>query len=140
MLSEIPAYGFYTNIFKNFVSGYLNENRNGELFRCSGRESGLYFRNHFPEWCSLQGKSFMSRMKEENIMRINEFAAICPVIGPTAATALEYGRIKNILKHNGTPIPENDIWIAALASQFDFPIVTRDEHFKRIEGIALLQT
>ena len=83
--------------------------------------------------------AYNSRMKEENIKRINEFATICPVIGPTAATALEYGRIKNNLKHSGTPIPENDIWIAALASQFDFQIVTRDEHFEKIEGIALRQ-
>jgi tRNA(fMet)-specific endonuclease VapC len=79
-----------------------------------------------------------SHAVEENLARVTEFANMCPVIGPTTATAMEYGRIKKILKHNGTPIPENDIWIAALASQFNLQLLTRDEHFSMVEGIALL--
>lgn len=59
--------------------------------------------------------AFNSRLKERNVTRINEFVSKCPVIGTNAATALEYGKIKNRLKQSGTPIPENDMWIAALA-------------------------
>jgi len=80
-----------------------------------------------------------SRLKEQNLARINEFVSKCPVIGTNAATALEYGRIKNNLKQKGTPIPENDIWIAALASQYGFRVFTRDEHFLKIDGIELCE-
>ncbi|MHC9539763.1 MAG: type II toxin-antitoxin system VapC family toxin [Vulcanimicrobiota bacterium] len=81
--------------------------------------------------------AFNSRLKDQNLTRINEFVSACPVVGTNAATALEYGRIKNSLKQSGTPIPENDIWIAALASQYGFRILTRDEHFLKIDGIDL---
>jgi len=33
------------------------------------------------------------------------------------------------LRRAGHPIPENDIWIAAVALQYDFVMVTRDKHF-----------
>jgi tRNA(fMet)-specific endonuclease VapC len=41
------------------------------------------------------------------------------------------------LKLKGTPIPENDIWIAAIAMQFELPLVTRDKHFDKIERIII---
>ena len=39
------------------------------------------------------------------------------------------------LRRRGTPIPENDVWIAALARQHDLPVVTRDEHFDQVSGL-----
>jgi len=35
----------------------------------------------------------------------------------------------------GNPVPENDIWIAALAMEHDLSLVTRDEHFKKIDDL-----
>jgi len=29
-------------------------------------------------------------------------------------------------------IPQNDIWIAAIAQQYDLTLVTRDEHFREV--------
>lgn len=52
-----------------------------------------------------------------------------------AATARHYADIRNELKLAGHPIPENDIWIAALGRQHRLPIVTRDEHFDAVTGI-----
>ncbi len=37
----------------------------------------------------------------------------------------------------GSPIPENDIWIAALADQHQLILVTRDKHFNNIETIRI---
>ena len=53
------------------------------------------------------------------------------------AAARVYGNIKSILRKKGTPIPENDIWIAALAQRNELIIVTRDKHFKQIESITI---
>jgi predicted nucleic acid-binding protein len=36
------------------------------------------------------------------------------------------------LKRAGTPVPDNDLWIAALALQHDLLLIARDRHFKNI--------
>lgn len=71
-----------------------------------------------------------------NTRRIDEFAAKNTVLTCDTETAREYGRIKNDLRVKGKPIPENDIWIAAIAIQYDLTLVTRDGHFNEIEGLA----
>lgn len=57
---------------------------------------------------------------------------------PTARTAAEYGQIKAALKAAGTPIPENDVWIAAAAVEHSWPLATRDPHFKQVPGLTVL--
>ena len=47
----------------------------------------------------------------------------------TDATTVFYAALRVTLKRNGTPIPANDAWIAALASQHGLPILSRDRHF-----------
>jgi predicted nucleic acid-binding protein len=42
------------------------------------------------------------------------------------------------LRKNGTPIPTNNIWIAAIAFQNGLKLFTRDFHFTKIPGINLL--
>ena len=44
-------------------------------------------------------------------------------------TTRHYAEIREKLRKAGTPIPENDVWIAALAAQHDEVIVSRDRHF-----------
>ena len=51
------------------------------------------------------------------------------------ATADMYAAIRHGLKLRGRPIPENDLWIAALARQHSLEIVSRDPHFDQVEGI-----
>ena len=48
-----------------------------------------------------------------------------------------YGVIKQALREKGRPIPENDIWIAAIAQQYGLTLVTRDDHFTAIDGLTL---
>lgn len=52
-------------------------------------------------------------------------------------TAEYYCLILGQLKNNGTPIPTNDIWIAAVAFQQGMPIYTKDQHFAKIKGLLL---
>lgn len=49
-----------------------------------------------------------------------------------------YGEIINQLRTQGTPIPNNDVWIAAVAKQHNLPVLARDKHFKRIIDIKLI--
>jgi len=50
-------------------------------------------------------------------------------------TAVPYAAIRSELKRAGTPIPSNDIWIAALCRQHSLPLLTRDRHFDAVPGI-----
>ena len=50
-------------------------------------------------------------------------------------TTREYASIRFALRAAGTPVPDNDVWIAALARQHDEPIVSRDRHFDLVEGV-----
>lgn len=52
-------------------------------------------------------------------------------------TAEQYSAVLNRLKQKGTPIPTNDIWIAAAALQHGLPLCTLDKHFFHIEGLLL---
>jgi len=53
-------------------------------------------------------------------------------------TAEFYAEILSGLKTRGTPIPTNDIWIAAVAFQHGLKLFTRDRHFEKIAGIVML--
>jgi len=55
-----------------------------------------------------------------------------------AGTAEYYSLIINQLKKEGTPIPTNDVWIAAVAFQNGLGLYTRDNHFSHIKGLLLL--
>jgi len=72
---------------------------------------------------------------KENLARIDEFASNTVVLGCDIETARHYGEIKNALRLKGHPLPENDIWIAAVAFQHDLTLVTRDTHFDDIENL-----
>ncbi|RMG56201.1 MAG: type II toxin-antitoxin system VapC family toxin [Acidobacteria bacterium] len=71
----------------------------------------------------------------ENVARIDEFAADNVVLECNSGTARRYGEIKNALREKGRPIPENDIWIAAIALQHDLTVATRDTHFGEITDL-----
>jgi tRNA(fMet)-specific endonuclease VapC len=61
------------------------------------------------------------------------------VLSPGLATAEHYGRIRATLSNAGTPIPENDIWIAAIAQENQLPVATRDQHFDQVTGLKVLK-
>lgn len=72
---------------------------------------------------------------QANLARIDELAANSTVLVCDAETARQYGEVKNKLRLKGRPLPENDIWIAALALQYDLILVTRDAHFQEVENL-----
>jgi tRNA(fMet)-specific endonuclease VapC len=54
-------------------------------------------------------------------------------------TAEFYSEVLNNLKKAGTPIPTNDIWIAALVFQKGLKLVTFDMHFKKVPGLSMIE-
>ena len=50
-------------------------------------------------------------------------------------TTYHYARLLLQLRKQGTPIPTNDIWIAALAIQHDLVLFSRDTHFDRLQQL-----
>jgi tRNA(fMet)-specific endonuclease VapC len=76
-----------------------------------------------------------SARSQENIARIQALQNQVPTINVNEQTALEYGQIKANLKKKGRPIPENDLWIAALAKQHGYIVASRDKHLLSIEEI-----
>jgi predicted nucleic acid-binding protein len=59
-------------------------------------------------------------------------AAESIVLPVSAATADHYAVVRDELRRQGTPIPENDVWIAALARQHRLTLVSRDRHFDQV--------
>lgn len=57
---------------------------------------------------------------------------------PDENTSHHYARLFLYLRNNGTPIPTNDIWIAALVAQHDLILFARDKHFAHLPQIPLL--
>lgn len=47
-----------------------------------------------------------------------------------------FGEIAADLRRRGTPLPTNDIWIAAAAVRTGSPLLTYDAHFRRIDRLA----
>jgi len=59
------------------------------------------------------------------------------ILFPGRETAEHYARLFVQLKHAGTPVPDNDLWIAALVLEHDLRLITRDVHFRRIPQLLL---
>ena len=80
-----------------------------------------------------------SGRSKSNLARIEEFAAKNQIITIDGETARHYGQVKNDLRAKGKPIPENDIWIAALSRQHKYVLVTQDDHFSQVDGIETIK-
>ena len=59
----------------------------------------------------------------------------CLVLDANEPTTHYYAEIILELKRTGTPIPTNDIWIAALCRQHALPLLSRDRHFDLVRGV-----
>jgi tRNA(fMet)-specific endonuclease VapC len=72
-----------------------------------------------------------------NVAQLKNFLNTFNTFICDTATAEQYGQIKMQLRAKGKPIPENDIWIAATALQHHLILISRDEHFKEVNGIRI---
>jgi predicted nucleic acid-binding protein len=54
------------------------------------------------------------------------------IVGVTEDVANAYARVFRVLKANGTPIPQNDLWIAACAITKGAVVYSLDTHFSNV--------
>lgn len=73
----------------------------------------------------------------ENLLAVHAFADTCTILEPDVQTAEVYADVRAELKAAGRPIPENDLWIAALCVQWEMPLLTRDRHFEWVAALAV---
>jgi tRNA(fMet)-specific endonuclease VapC len=74
----------------------------------------------------------------ENERNLTRFLATprVSVLAPDEGTTHHYARLLFQLRRQGTPIPSNDLWIAALVVQHDLHLFSRDAHFDHLPQIA----
>jgi tRNA(fMet)-specific endonuclease VapC len=82
--------------------------------------------------------AYKSSHTDENITRITTFINSSTILPCDSETARFYGQVKSELKVKGKPIPENDIWISAIALQYDLTLAARDIHFKEVDKLKLI--
>lgn len=75
---------------------------------------------------------------ERHLQQITLFLDAVDVLMPDERTPLMYGRIAADLAERGTPIPQNDVWIAAIALQTGLPLATQDRHFEAVSGLTVV--
>jgi len=85
----------------------------------------------------LRAGFLRGRMRQKNEARLRQFLASSRVsaLSIDEDTAERYAVILNALWSVGTPIPTNDIWIAASAMQYGLAVITTDAHFLKIPQI-----
>lgn len=76
-----------------------------------------------------------SRRRSEYERWLQQLIAATRVLRVDEDTSVHYARIRAELKKAGHPIPSNDLWIAALCSQFRLPLMSQDKHFDSVQHL-----
>ena len=79
------------------------------------------------------GTRYERNRKSLEVFLRNAFVALVPV---TWATAERFGRIAAALRATGMSIPTNDIWIAAHAMETGADLLSFDQHYSHVDGLA----
>jgi len=76
-----------------------------------------------------------------NTAELREFInhPLVSTVSVSLETADRFSRIAACLRKNGTPIPSNDIWIAAQALEYGADLISFDQHFEKIEGLVWIR-
>lgn len=81
---------------------------------------------------------YKSQRKEENLRRYTAVMAQYNILPFTNAVGQHYGQIRADLEKVGTPIGDNDLWIAAFARAYRATLVTNNvDEFKRVKDLTI---
>jgi predicted nucleic acid-binding protein len=76
------------------------------------------------------------RLRDELETALSNLIAESAVFAVDVATTHLYAQVRSELKAAGTPIPENDVWIAAITRQHGLPLLSQDGHFDEVKGLS----
>ena len=85
----------------------------------------------------LRYGALASARVEQNLARLDDFAKAVAVLPCDKECAAFYSAVKFGLRKKGRPIPENDVWIAAIARQHRLSLISRDVHFQEVDELDL---
>ena len=66
---------------------------------------------------------------------LDDVESAVTVLDVSSETARYFADVREELRKARKPIPENDLWIAALARQYRLPVITRDAHFDHVPDL-----
>ncbi|MBI2928877.1 MAG: type II toxin-antitoxin system VapC family toxin [Verrucomicrobia bacterium] len=78
-----------------------------------------------------------ARQNEQQLVRFLNSPRVRLLL-PDEQTTHHYATLFAQLRRQGTPIPTNDIWIAALVMQHDLVLLARDQHFDHLPQVPRL--
>jgi tRNA(fMet)-specific endonuclease VapC len=79
-----------------------------------------------------------SASSDKNLAKVQQLADEFRTLEISSNTTIHYARTRVSLKQSGTPIPENDLWIAAICLEHNLPLATADAHFSRVTGLKVV--
>lgn len=105
---------------------------------CTRRAERIFF--SFISLGELRGGFLCGKKVQNNEKNLTRFlnSSRVTILFADEQTTHHYSRLYLQLRKQGTPIPTNDIWIAALAMQYNLTLVTRDRHFQHLPQLPLL--
>jgi tRNA(fMet)-specific endonuclease VapC len=125
----VSAYCLDTSAYSNFRRGH------GEL--ASAIDGADWIGIPAVTMGELRTGFLLGGRRERNEAELDEFLAspVVEVLDVDAETSRHYAEIVADLRRAGTPLPTNDIWIAATAARHGAAVLTCDEHFERIARV-----
>jgi len=89
-------------------------------------------------WGELVYGAEKSKQRKKALQLLAEFKSLVPVLPIPESTGDTYGAIRALLESKGTPIVNNDLWIAAHAKAAALTLVTNNEReFQRVPGLKI---
>jgi predicted nucleic acid-binding protein len=91
-------------------------------------------RHHLPTVVVGEYRYGLMRSRDRGVLAelLDELIEASLVLPIDLATTGHYAAVRDELRARGTPLPENDVWIAALARQHGLAVVSRDAHFDHV--------
>jgi tRNA(fMet)-specific endonuclease VapC len=87
-------------------------------------------------WGELLYGAEKSKQRKKALQLLEEFQTFVPVLSMPENAGKTYGAIRSALELKGTPIGNNDLWIAAHAKAAGLTVVTNNEReFQRVPGL-----
>ena len=89
-------------------------------------------------WGELVFGAEKSKQRKKILQLLGEFKSFVPVLSIPESAGKPYGANRALLASKGTPIGNNDLWIAAHAKAAALTLVTNNEkEFKRVTGLKI---
>ena len=123
---------FDSNRYKDFCSS------DSEIINCVRQADKIYF--PFIVLAELRaGFACGTKAKKNEAVLIQILSQnSVDVIYPDEETTHHYAHLFKQLREQGTPIPTNDLWIAAIAVQYDLLLASKDKHFRHLPQIPVV--